>query len=411
MNSYRYHPLAQLARRPHHALGDGKWLETAYLVSENHTMSRRRGLLSEARQGAPSTIDSCPIRQLRVQRFQSNPLLSTGLSTDVSTGLPNVNGPSVVHMPPWAMHRHGDRQRGPLYMYYSSHSGDSIRLACASAPQGPWHQVLAPALTLEATRPICFGHIGSADVHLLPAEQRVRMFFHCPYNRSAVTPGSRWVGGRAAQLTFAAVSLDGGRTFRLESRTPVAPFYLRSFRMPGRQNYTGLALVDMKMQGVLLQASDGFNFAPHPQATGVLRRMRHGFVLPKQSEQSALLFFTRVGDAPERILVATLRINDGELQWPPTEASSLLAPTVEEGGGAPVEPSKRGGVDHRVHQLRDPAALRCCGDRTFLFWAFGGEQGVAGGELVCDRAADPSPVVATTFVNDAGLRGKHRAKT
>ena len=383
----------------------GTFLSTAYLVSENHTRGRRRGLPSETRQGAPSItgIDSCPIGQLRVQRFQSNPLLSTGLSTGVSTGLPNINGPCVVHMPPWAMHRHGDRQRGPLYMYYSSHSGDAIRLACASAPQGPWHQVLAPALTLEATRPICFGHIGSADVHLLPAEQRVRMFFHCPYNRSAVTPGSRWVGGRAAQLTFAAVSLDGGRTFRLESRTPVAPFYLRTFRMSGQHYTSGLALVDMEMHGVLLQASDGFNFAPHPQATGVLRRMRHGFVLPKQSEQSALLFFTRVGDAPERILVATLRINDGELQWPPTEASSLLAPTVEEGGGAPVAPSKRGGVDHRVHQLRDPAALRCCGARTFLFWAFGGEQGVAGGELVCDRAADPSPVVAT-FVSDGSTR-------
>ena len=368
-------------------------------LAENRTTSRDQGLLSETRQGAPSSttsIDNCPIGQLRVQRFQSNPLLSIGLSTGLSTGLPNVNGPSVVDMPPWAMHRHGDRQRGPLYMYYSSHSGDAIRLACASAPEGPWHEVPAPALTLEATRPICSGHIGSADVHLLPAEQRVRMFFHCPYNRSAVTPGSRWVGGRATQLTFAAISLDGGRTFRLESRTPVAPFYLRTFRMSGRRHYTsGLALVDMKMQGVLLQASDGFNFAPHPQATDVLPRMRHGFVLPKLSEQSALLFFTRVGDAPERILVATLRANNGDLEWPPTEASSLLAPTVEEGGGVPVAPSKRGGVNQRVHQLRDPAALLCCGARTFLFWAFGGEQGIAGGEVVCDRAADPSPVVAT----------------
>ena len=364
--------------------------------------SRDRSPLSEARQGAPFSttgIDNCPIGQLRVQRFQSNPLLSTGLSnlsTGLSTGLPNVNGPSVIDMPPWAMHRHRYRQCGPLYMYYSSHNGDAIRLACASAPEGPWHEVRAPALTLEATRPICFGHIGSADVHLLPAEQRVRMFFHCPYNRSAVTPGSRWVGhSRAKQLTFAAVSLDGGRTFRLESRTPVAPFYLRTFRMSGRQHYTlGLALVDMKMQGVLLQASDGFNFAPHLQATDVLPRMRHGFMLPKQSEQSALLFFTRVGDAPERILVATLRVNDTNLEWPPTEASSLLAPTVEEGGGAPVAPSRRGGVNQRVHQLRDPAALLCCGARTFLFWAFGGEQGIAGGQVVCDRTADPSPVVA-----------------
>lgn len=347
------------------------------------------GTLTEAGRRASSAtlIDDCPIGQLRVRRFRTNPLLSTR-----STRLPNVNGPSVVAMPSWATHWRGDKQRlGRLFMYYGSHSGDAIRLAYADAPEGPWREAPAPALTLAAL-PVCVGHIGSADVHLLPAEHRVRMFFHCPYNRSAVPPGSWRVGGRAAQLTFAAVSLDGGRSFRLETRTPVAPFYLRAFRMGGTNTTWGLALLDMKMQGLLLRAVDGFNFPPNHQVTGSLPRMRHGFVMPMQSGRSALLFFTRVGDAPERIFVATLHVNGTEVVWPPREASSLLLPTAEEGGGAPVVPSERGGVSSRVHQLRDPAAFRCCGARTFLFWAFGGEQGIAGGELVCDPAADTSPV-------------------
>ena len=380
-------------------------------------------------------VGSCTLGQLRVRRFASNPLVNAS-----STELANINGPSVIVAPSWV------RPAGRFYLYYASHDGRGIRLAVADAVSGPWRGAGRIVFSLDAA-PVCIGHMASPDVHVLPSERSVRMFFHCPFNKTQLRPAGSWRGaGRRGQLTFAAVSHDG-LSFRLETRAALAPFYLRAFdtrrggngdradhggnsSISNRNGLThGLALLDVLQQGLLLRSLDaGHSFAE--LLPGQLGRMRHGFVMPTAglaSSSSAvnssstsssapfssavsaaasaasaastfsfsthLLFFTRVGDAPERILVASLRANEsGEVtSWPPSHAVTLLEPSEEEAGGAPVLASRRGSASGRVRELRDPAVLVCCGRRVFLFWAYGGESGISGGELVCDPASPPAP--------------------
>jgi len=327
---------------------------------------------------APSVGD-CPLGHLRVRRFVNNPLLNR-----TNTGLANINGPSIVAAPTWER-----RRLGRFYLYHASHNGDAIKLAYADSVEGPWQDAGRPALRLDALS-VCKGHVGSPDVHVLRRERHVQMYFHCPVNETAVSPWGSWRGfGRGRQLTFRAASRDGGLTFRLASRTPIAPFYLRVFRV-GANATLGLAMLDIKNQGVLLRSLDGVDF--RQALPGRLGRMRHGCMLPIRRSRAALLFFSRIGDAPERILAARVQVNAAVVEWPPKQGRTLLEPTADEGDGAPARPSVRGSAHPPAQELRDPAALACCDGRVFLFWASGGERGVSGGELVCDSAAPAAPV-------------------
>jgi hypothetical protein len=68
-------------------------------------------------------------------------------------------------------------------------------------------------------------------------------------------------------------------------------------------------------------------------------------------------------------------------QWTASEPVEILRPDMEwEGAGLPVEPSRRGHIDERVNQLRDPAIYQEDG-KTFLLYSFAGESGLAIAEL------------------------------
>ena len=46
----------------------------------------------------------------------------------------------------------------------------------------------------------------------------------------------------------------------------------------------------------------------------------------------------------------------------------------------PIEPSEVGEIDRKARQLRDPAVFRE-NEKTYLFYTFCGEQGIAGAEV------------------------------
>ena len=70
------------------------------------------------------------IAPLWCQRFPENPLISVATSKSVGD---NVNGPSVIRVPPWIEH-----PLGRYYMYFAHHKGTYIRLAYADSLNGPW---------------------------------------------------------------------------------------------------------------------------------------------------------------------------------------------------------------------------------------------------------------------------------
>ena len=94
-------------------------------------------------------------------------------------------------------------------------------------------------------------------------------------------------------------------------------------------------------------------------------------------DRTVHVFWTRVGDAPEHLLHSTIELDGDWSTWSLSEPTSLLHPEEPwEGADLAVEPSVRGQVTTRVHQLRDPAVLDDEGT-TWLLYCIAGESGIA----------------------------------
>jgi hypothetical protein len=94
------------------------------------------------------------------------------------------------------------------------------------------------------------------------------------------------------------------------------------------------------------------------------------------------IFYTRVGDTPERILCSAVDIGSSDWDdWKPGPPSEVLRPEEAwEGADLPIEPSVRGEWPVPVHELRDPAIYEEDG-RLYLLYAAAGEQAIAIAEL------------------------------
>ena len=89
------------------------------------------------------------------------------------------------------------------------------------------------------------------------------------------------------------------------------------------------------------------------------------------------VFWTRVGDIPERILMSTISLSVGWQAWKETEAIEVLRPERQwEGADAPLEPSVRSTAYGPVNQLRDPAVF-VEDDHVYLLYSVAGESGIA----------------------------------
>lgn len=93
------------------------------------------------------------------------------------------------------------------------------------------------------------------------------------------------------------------------------------------------------------------------------------------------VFFTAIGDAPERILMSTINTTGDWTTWTASPAVEVLQPEAAyECAAMPIAPSEAGDIKGPARQLRDPAVFEEDG-RTFLFYSFCGEQGIAAAEL------------------------------
>jgi hypothetical protein len=94
-----------------------------------------------------------------------------------------------------------------------------------------------------------------------------------------------------------------------------------------------------------------------------------------------LVFYTMVGDNPERILMSEITLLPDWMAQTATDPVTVLEPKLEwEGANLPLEPSFRGTIMGPVRQLRDPAIIVEDG-RTYLLYSIAGESGTAIAEL------------------------------
>jgi hypothetical protein len=202
-------------------------------------------------------------------------------------------------------------------------------------------------------------------VHVDPEARLVRMYFH-------------GVAGRA-QKTFVATSPDGLR-FR-SGRKALGPFYFRVVEHRGA--YLAIAKLGNESGALLRSRRPDAGFR---RVLRILPRMRHAALL---LEGDLLrVFFSRIGDRPESILVSTIDLSSRPRDRIPSEPVPVLAPEEAwEGADLPLVPSRSGPAAQPVHQLRDPGIFEE-GGRVHLLYSVAGEQGIAIGELL---RATPSP--------------------
>lgn len=277
----------------------------------------------------------------------------------------NIQGPSLIRVPDWVAD-----PLGKYYLYFADHRGLYIRMAYADDVVGPWTVYEPGTLQLEqsffpTTCPPCspspgstaalYAHIASPDVHVRDDLQQIVMYVH-----------GRDVG---RQLTRLATSSDG-INFQGREENLGRPY----FRVIQHGDY----YYALSMPGFLYRSRDGLSdFEEGPRFfTDV---MRHNALLIRDNQLH--VYYTDSGDAPERILFSTIDLEGDWLNWRASEGVEVLRPERDyEGGNLPVEASRRGHIDERVNQLRDPAIFEDEG-KTYLLYSVAGESGIGLAEV------------------------------
>jgi hypothetical protein len=302
---------------------------------------------------------------MHVRRLDSNPIVTPDIDGIGSS----INGPSLVGAPLWV-----DDPLGKHYLYFADHGGESIRLAYADDLTGPWTLHGSAPLGLAEAGEGFDDHVASPDVHVDRDEERVRMYYHGCCDRHEDTTGEYHQFTRVA-------SSDDGLSFDARAE-PLGRFYFRVFKYGDHHYALAKENVGEDQAGSgqrVYRSADGLSgFRPGPRLFD--DGSRHTAV--RRRGDTLDVFYSRIGDAPERILHSTVDCSRPWLEWEATDPVAVLKPEREwEGADEPVEPSRAGAVSERVCQLRDPGVYREDGS-TYLLYSVAGERGIAVAEVI-----------------------------
>ncbi len=301
---------------------------------------------------------------MEIARLPDNPIITPEMHPEIGD---NINGPSLIRAPDWI-----DDPLGRYYLYFAHHSGRFIRLAVADQPAGPYRYVSGGVLHVDDTP--FRGHIASPDVHVDDAAREIVMYLHGPTTDPENHP--------APQMTRVAVSPDG-RRFVCGDEILGRP-YFRVFRhddwhyalaMPG-QIYRSRDGRSNFRRGPMLFGGAGLARAIEDEAFRIQAKIqRHTALLPLGDELH--VFYTRVGDSPERILHAAIDVGGDWMDWSAGEPETVLEPEADwEGALLGPEPSNFGFAPRPMCQLRDPGIFVEDGT-IYLLYSAAGENGIA----------------------------------
>ncbi|MDC1210601.1 hypothetical protein N8087_01605 [Porticoccaceae bacterium] len=344
---------------------------------------------------------------LSVQRISDAPIIDTAMSLRLTElaqqqGYSNINGPSLIAVPQWV-----ENPLGNYYLYFSHHQGDFIRLAYADQIEGPWSIYEPGALALNqsgfptdnipqlslgeglaelwdavsiylfrdsilavyqaivtdqeirrqrgiATSQSLKPHIASPEVVIDEANQKIVMFFH----------GQR---DSLSQVSAVAVSTDGLNFSTTEQQ--LGAVYLRSF--VHRDQYYFLAA-----PGILYRSNELLgDYRPRDKSLlGI--DTRHSAVLLQDDKLTVV--WSRVGDAPERLLVSTVSLSSSDWDdWIATQPTELMRGEQPwEGSELPVQSSLRGETIEPINDLRDPDIFVDVDGQIYLLYVASGEQSI-----------------------------------
>ena len=317
--------------------------------------------------------------KIEINRFIDEPIIPPFLEEEIGS---NINGPSLIKAPAWIK-----SPLGKYYLYFADHKGDRIKLAFAENLEGPWKIYTGGTLQLKDShfltqRPeipddfdvnelgvrdvhrdhighipkkiddLTYPHIASPDVHVDEINQRIVMYYH----------GLDEFG---LQKTRVAVSNDG---INFLARKKIVGWpYFRKF------SYKDLDYA-ISMPGVIYKNSgDLEDFTIVNQIMD--EDTRHSAVMV--DEDKLLIFYTRKGDKPERILLTTIDLTLPSPLWKTSKPIEVLKPEKEwEGASLPLYKSVASAINIPANQLRDPAIF-IEDDKNYLLYSIRGENGIA----------------------------------
>jgi len=235
-------------------------------------------------------------------------------------------------------------------------------------------------------------HIASPDVMVDDKNRRIIMYFHAPSQ----------VSGRMKneQKTFVAVSRDGldfnqvsnaRQPFGIRPVT-LGTAYFRVFTWHGNTYAIG-------NRGMLYRAPDQMaveGLMPDGKTIGAAedlwekrrqlllpelnvedqsaRKMRHAAIIVHENE--LLVFYTRIGDSPERILLSRIHLEPDWLKWKQKQAPvEVLAPQLQWEGTAYQFRTSKSGKGTQEQALRDPYIYEEAG-KYYLLYSGAGEEAI-----------------------------------
>jgi hypothetical protein len=317
----------------------------------------------------------------------------------------NINGPSVIRIPDWIGPEDRADPNAVYYMYFAHHGGNYIRLGWAEDIEGPWYLYQVGAGVSVGDRGVLdlggddeinigngvtiYNHIASPDVHVDDENRRIIMYFHGP---TRVNGNCMYQKSLVATSTYGLDFSDGIEPVRL------GRFYFRVFEYKAN-------LYTTSNSGYLFKAQDpndpwvlpaGFDFCDdlwtkRPDSpfqndiddanfAGVPDqplRVRHSAV--RLVGDMLQVFYSRIGDCPERIMMSTIDLSVGDYDvWDPTYPPEeiLQAELDWEGGDIPPSNSQGSTAPENVNQLRDPCIFKDVDGTLYLFYCGRGEDAI-----------------------------------
>jgi hypothetical protein len=105
------------------------------------------------------------------------------------------------------------------------------------------------------------------------------------------------------------------------------------------------------------------------------------------------VFYTRIGDRPERILHCDVDLTPNWLDWTAGASITILEPELTwEGADLPLEFSTMGAADRPVRELRDPCVFADWDGKTYMLYCGAGEHGIGIARLSGLGGHDKTPV-------------------
>ena len=313
---------------------------------------------------------------MHATRLLDEPIIHPGMDGRIGA---NINGPSVICVPDWV-----EAPLGRYYLYFAHHKGTFIRLAYADDLKGPW-QIYSPGV-LDVSESLfaptdppepppdqrpswadtlpggyLYAHVASPDVHIDESGKRIRMYYH-----GLLDDGD--------QKTRVAYSQDG---LSFVPQTPLlGPPYFRVIRYKEW-------LYATTWQGRFLRARDWDGPFEVQRDPGPAMRLfgpdsllepRHPALWVKGN--TLHLFFSCVGDCPEKIYHCQCELGDDWDSWVFTKPRILLSPEKGwEGSDLPHKPSALGTATSPLCELRDPGIFTQ-EDKVYILYSGAGEAAI-----------------------------------